>query len=105
MAIELLPSKDRPPKRYTPEQKIKILKEWEDSFDWKGVAEKYNIHPSSLYNWKKQFDAGKETFLGPKTPKVEKKIKALEQEISKLKEVIVQQASELSLLKKSRRLD
>jgi len=98
MTIELKPNRKR---RFTSQQKFEILVEWEECKDIQLICDKYGLHHTTIYRWKARFEAGKNHFLGPNNPHFEAKIKLLRDEINKLKEVVVQQAYEITLLKKS----
>jgi transposase-like protein len=100
MSIQLNPTTQRKRRRFTPQQKLQILKEWELSGNGVEVAEKHQIHPITLYRWKKALNKGAQTFLSGKRPKADPRNKELEQENIKLKEVLALQTQELMLLKK-----
>jgi len=93
-------------KRYTPEEKSKILREvLEDGKTISDVADKYEIHPNCIFNWRKQLlEEGKQTFR-IKRPDIsrkadERRIAALEEKIRQKDEVIAELAEELLVLKK-----
>jgi transposase-like protein len=93
-------------KRYTPEEKAKILREvLEDGKTISETAEKYEVHPNNIMNWRKQLlEDGKQTFK-IKRPDIsgkakERKILALEDKIKHKDEVIAELAQELLELKK-----
>lgn len=104
MTIELV-KKVKKSRRYSPQQKYQIVKMWrEGAKDANKIAEEYNIHLTTLYYWAKQIEAGAEHFLNKKRDqKVDRQVKTLNTEIDNLKEVIVTQALELTLLKKEQR--
>jgi len=93
-------------KRYTPEEKAKILREiLEDGKTISEVAEKYEVHPNCIFNWRKQLlEEGKRTFQIKRTDisskAKDKKITALEDKIKHKDEVIAELAQELLELKK-----
>ncbi|HPO79635.1 MAG TPA: transposase [Candidatus Hydrothermia bacterium] len=87
-------------RRFTPQEKLRVLKEWEMSGNGVDVAKKYDIHPHTLYRWKKALEQGAETFLSGKRPRVDPRIKKLEEENRKLMEALAIQTQELMLLKK-----
>ena len=87
-------------KRLTPQQKLQIIREWEQTGNGIEVAEKHQIHPHTLYRWKKTLEQGAEVFLKGKRPKQDPKLKALEEENRRLKEALTLQTQELMLLKK-----
>ena len=93
-------------KRYTAEEKVKILREvLEDGKSISQVAERYGVHPNNILNWRKQlFEGGVQTFQ-IKRPEIsgkaeERKITALEAKIQQKDEVIAELAQELLGLKK-----
>jgi transposase-like protein len=100
MSVQLIPIDKRKGRRFSPQQKLQILKEWEQTGNGVAVAKKHQIHPQTLYRWKKAMDRGAEIFLGSKCPKVDPRIKQLERENQHLKEALTIQTQELMLLKK-----
>jgi transposase-like protein len=93
-------------KRYTAEEKIKILREvLEDGKTISQVAEGHGLHPNNILNWRKQlFEGGVQTFQ-IKRPEIsgkaeERKVAALEDKIKQKDEVIAELAEELLALKK-----
>ena len=93
-------------KRYTAEEKIKILREvLEDGKPISQVAEGYGLHPNNIFSWRKQlFEDGLEFFQVRRadvSAKAEgRKVTALEQRIKEKDEVIAELAQELLGLKK-----
>jgi transposase-like protein len=93
-------------KKYTAEEKIKILREvLEEGKSISQVADKYGLHPNNIFNWRKQlFEGGLQTFQIKRTDisvKAEdRKISALEDKIKQKDEVIADLAEELLGLKK-----
>jgi len=51
-------------KHYSPEQKVLILRELlENNVPISQLAEKYQVHPNDIYNWKKKlFEGAKDIF-------------------------------------------
>jgi len=93
-------------KRYTAEEKIKILRELqEDGKSISQVSEKYGIHPNNIFKWRKQhLEKGVQAFQTKRNDisgkaKV-RKILALEEKIKHKDEVIAELAEELLALKK-----
>ena len=68
------------------------------------VAEKYQIHPQTLYRWRKALEQGAQAFLSGKKTRVDPRIKKLEKENQRLKEALALQTQELMLLKKEMNL-
>jgi transposase-like protein len=94
-------------KRYTPEEKVKILREvLEDGKQVSQVAEQYGLHPNNIFNWRKQlFEGGSQAFEIKRTDITakaeERKINFLEDTIRHKDEVIAELAAELLDLKKN----
>jgi transposase-like protein len=93
-------------KRYTAEEKVKILREvLEDGKQISQVAEQYGLSPNNIFKWRKQlFEEGLQTFQ-VKRPDItgkadERKITALEDRIKQKDEIIAELAEELLALKK-----
>jgi len=93
-------------KRYTAEEKIKILREiLEEGKPLSQVADQYKLHPNNIFKWRKQlFENGVQTFQIKRTDisskAEERKITALEDKIKQKDEVIAELAEELLGLKK-----
>jgi len=93
-------------KRYTAEEKIKILREvLEEGKPISQVAEKYGLHPNNIFSWRKQlFENGLQAFQIKRadisSKAEERKISALESKIKQKDEVIAELAEELFGLKK-----
>ncbi len=93
-------------KRYTAEEKMKILREvLEEGKTISGTAEKYGIHPNNVMQWRKQLlESGLQTFQIKRSDIREKaearKIGALEEKLKQKDEVIADLAEELLTLKK-----
>jgi len=93
-------------KRYTPEEKTKIIREVvEDGKPVSEVADKYELHPNCIFKWRKQLlEEGKQTFQ-IKRPDIsrkaeQRKIAMLEEKLKQKDEVISELAEELLGLKK-----
>jgi len=100
MSVQLIPVNQRKARRFTPQQKLQILKEWELTGNGVEVAQKHQIHPLTLSRWRKALQQGAQMFLSGKRPKKDARIKELEEENRKLKEALACQTQELMLLKK-----
>jgi transposase-like protein len=93
-------------KKYTAEEKIKILREiLEDGKPISQVADHYGLHPNNIFKWRKQlFEGGLQTFqirrsdISDKAG--ERRVSALENKIKQKDEVIAELAQELLGLKK-----
>ena len=77
--------------RFTEEQIIGILKEWEAGVGVLEIARKYGISDKTLYNWKSKYSGMVANDL--------KKLKALEEENRKLKTIVAEQALDIQCLK------
>jgi transposase-like protein len=93
-------------KRYTSEEKVKILREvLEDGKSISTVAEKHGVHPNLIMNWRKHlFENALQTFE-IKRPEIsekafEKQTKVLEDKLRNKDNVIAELAQELLELKK-----
>jgi transposase-like protein len=100
MSVQLITPNQKKARRFTPQKKLQILREWEQTGNGIQVAEKYQVHPASLYRWKKALEQGAEVILSGKKPKVYHQIRSLEKENQSLKDALVLQTQELMLLKK-----
>jgi transposase-like protein len=69
MSVQLIPVNQRKARRFTPQQKLQILKEWELTGNGVEVAQKHQIHPMTLYRWGKALQQGAQSFLSGKRPK------------------------------------
>ena len=93
-------------KRYTSEEKIKILREvLEDGKSVSTVAEAYGVHPNQIMNWQKQlFEGGEQVSqikrIDSSEKAIKKQTKALEDKLRYKDNVIVELAQELLELKK-----
>ena len=93
-------------KRYTAEEKVKILREvLEEGKQISQVAEKYGLSPNNIFKWRKQlFEEGLQTFQIKRADisgkAEERKITALEDRIKQKDEIIAELAEELLALKK-----
>jgi transposase-like protein len=93
-------------KRYTAEEKMKILREiLEDGKSISTVAESYGLHPNNIFNWRKQlFEGGVQTFQRRRADISDKaedrKATALESKLKQKDEVIAELAAENLALKK-----
>lgn len=63
MSVQLTPVERKQRKRFSPRQKLEILREWEGTGNGVAVAEKHGIHPMTLYGWRQRLDQGAEEFL------------------------------------------
>jgi transposase-like protein len=104
MSVQLIPNEKERRRKFTPQQKLQILKEWEGTGNGIEVAQKYPIHPQTLYRWKKALEQGAQIFLGGKKPRVDPRVRKLERENQNLKEALALQTQELMLLKKEMNL-
>ena len=63
MSVQLIPVTQRKARRFTPQQKLQILKEWELTGNGLEVAKKHQIHPMTLYRWSKALKQGAQSFF------------------------------------------
>ena len=93
-------------KRYTAEEKIKILREiQEDGKTISQVSEEYGIHPNNIFKWRKQhLEMGVQGFKIKRadisSKAKDRKIAVLEEKLKQKDEVIAEFAEELLALKK-----
>lgn len=87
-------------RRFTSQQKLEILREWERTGNGAEVARSHGIPAARLYSWKKQLEHGADEYLISGRPKKDQERRDLEAENRKLKETVASQATELMLLKK-----
>jgi transposase-like protein len=104
MSVQLIPQETKARRRFTPQHKLQILKEWEATGNGIEVAQKHQIHAQTLYRWKKALEQGAQVFLSGKKPRLDPRIRQLESENRKLKEALALQTQELMLLKKEMNL-
>jgi putative transposase len=95
-------------KKFTKEEKLAILKESRET-GVKATLEKYALYPATFYYWKNKFDEPGADGLHHSSAKEKlKKLKELEKENRKLKELLTQEKLESALkndlLKKSIRI-
>ena len=91
-------------KRYSPEDKVKILREHLDNnVSVSELAEKYDLHPSMIRNWKKElFEGALDTFSGKHKNRKSKnsKEKQLEEKVASMQDVITEITTENVKLRK-----
>lgn len=104
MSVQLIPQETKARRKFTPQHKLQILKEWEATGNGIEVAQKHELHPQTLYRWKKALEQGAQVFLSGKKPRLDPRIRQLEAENRKLKEALALQTQELMLLKKKMNL-
>ena len=77
--------------KFTEEQIIAILKEQENGLKVAEICRKYGIVDQTFYNWKKKYDGLSVEEL--------RRLKGLEQENSRLKRIVADQAIDIQILK------
>jgi len=90
--------------RYTPEQKVAILREhFEKNISVPDICEKYRVHPNQFYRWKKElFESAAEIFSTKKSKqKNEKRLSDFEKTVKDRNEIIAELLEENLKLKKS----
>ncbi len=80
-----------PRKRYTEEQIVNILKEHASGAKAPDLCRKYGVSENTFYNWRTKFS-------GMTVPDI-KKLRALEEENRRLKQMVAEQALELRAAK------
>ncbi|GHU48065.1 transposase [Spirochaetia bacterium] len=94
-------------KRYTPEEKVSILRELlEDGKEVSTVATEHEIHPNMVLSWRKQLFEGALQTFEVKRPLVtdkanERKAQALELRVAEKDSVIAELVQEVLTLKKT----
>ena len=63
MRVQLITERHIRPKRFTPREKPQVLKKWELCGNGVEIAKEYEIHPHTLYRWRKAMEQGGETCL------------------------------------------
>ena len=104
MSVQLTPVERKRRKRFTAQQKPAILREWETSGNGVEVAERHGIHPMTLYRWRKRLETGAAEFLKGTRPRVDPRMRELEQENQKLRDTVTLLSQELMALKKKMNL-
>ncbi len=104
MSVQRITPVRRRTKIFAPQQKLQILREWEQTGNGIEVAQKHQIHPQTLYRWRKALEQGAHVFLRSSKPRVDPRIKELEKENQRLKETLSLQTQELMLVKKGMNL-
>lgn len=87
-------------RRFTSQQKLAILREWEQTGNGAEVARVHGIPSARLYGWKKQLEHGADEYLISGRPKKDTQVRELETENQKLQATVAALAQELMLLKK-----
>jgi len=90
--------------RFSPQQEASDPQRMGEGRKRRGNRQKYQLHPHTLYRWKKLLEKGVETFLRGTRPRPDPYLKRLEKENQRLKEALALQTQELMLLKKERNL-
>lgn len=86
----------RAKRTFSPEDRLSLLQESERN----GVAEtcrKHNLSPAMLYGWKKKYLGKGAEGLKPSYHRVDPQLRAMEEDIERLKKIIVRQAMELEV--------
>jgi len=78
-------------KRFSEEQIIRVLKEWENGVGIGDLTRKHGVCENTLYRWKSKY-GGME--VGDA-----KRLKALEEENRRLKRLVAEQALDIQILK------
>ena len=78
-------------KRFSEEQIIGILKEWETGVQIGDISRKHGVCENTLYRWKSKY--------GGMELNEAKRLKALEEENRRLKRLVAEQALDIQILK------
>lgn len=78
-------------KRFSEEQIIGILKEWEGGLQLGDLSRKHGVCENTLYRWKSKY--------GGMELSEAKRLKALEEENRRLKRLVAEQALDIQILK------
>lgn len=104
MSVQLTPLERKQRKRFTAQQKLEILREWEATGNGVSVADRHGIHPMTLYRWRKRLETGAVEFLRGTRPKVDPRMRELERDNQKLRDTVTLLSQELMALKKKMNL-
>jgi len=77
--------------KFSPTQKVKILKDYEGGMSTQEVCRTYGISPATLYNWKKRYGGMDVNHV--------KRLKVLEEENQKLKRMYAELALDHQMAK------
>lgn len=77
--------------RYTEEQIVKILREGDNGIKVDDLCRKYGMSDSTYYNWKSKYQGMTESEL--------RRLRELEEENRRLKEIIAEQSLDIKCLK------
>jgi putative transposase len=78
-------------KRFSEDQVVRILEEYETGKSVEEICREYNVARSTIYMWRKKYGGIDRPLL--------KKLKKLEKENAQLKKVVAQQALDIDSLK------
>lgn len=81
-------------KRYSSDEKVMIVREFIDSgVPISDIADKYNIHPNAIYNWKKSiFESAADSFTN-KDKVADKKLAEAQRKINQLQTTLAERES------------
>lgn len=79
-----------PPKRYSEEQILAVLKEAEAGINTREILRKHGIGADTFYRWKRKYGGVEETAM--------QRLRALEEENRRLKRIVADQALNLQVL-------
>jgi putative transposase len=78
-------------KRFSEDQVVRILEEFEQGKSVEEICREYNVARSTIYMWRKKYGGIDRPLL--------KKLKKLEKENARLKKIVAQQALDIDSLK------
>ncbi|MGO8821256.1 MAG: transposase [Desulfomonilaceae bacterium] len=104
MSVQLTTVEGKQRKKFTANQRLEILREWDATGNGVEVSRRHGIHPLTLYRWKKRLEQGAAEFLKGTRSKPNPEVKELQRENQKLKDTVTLLSQELMLLKKKMNL-
>ena len=80
-----------PPKRYSEEQILAVLKEADVGMNTRDILRKHGIGADTFYRWKRKYGGVEQTEM--------QRLRALEEENGRLKRLVADQAVQIQILK------
>ena len=88
MSVQLATVEGKQRKKFTANQRLEILREWDATGNGVEVSRHHGIHPLTLYRWKKRLEQGAAEFLKGTRSKPNPEVKELQRENQKLKDTV-----------------
>ena len=98
MSVQLTTAEGKQRKKFTANQKLAILREWDASGNVVAVSLRHGIHPLTLYRWKKRLEQGAAEFLKGTRSKPNPEVNELQRENQKLKDTVTLRQLRLCML-------